>query len=320
MYNCSPYATLAAEEYILNNIGEDETVLFLYSHPKAVIIGRNQNAWKECRVSELESDGGELARRISGGGAVYHDLGNLNFSFILSKKNYDLQRQQRVLCAAVKSLGINAEVSGRNDILADGKKFSGNAFCFKKNGAFHHGTVLVNTDVSDLVKYLNVAPQKIESKGISSVKSRVINLSEIKSSVTTKETADSIKKAFQKEYGTALIYIMKEKSQMEIENITNRNASWDWKYGKSPKFNITFENRFDWGLTEIKLYLKDGIINDCVIYSDAMDAELILDLSKRLKNVPYDTEAVNEALSCPDNITGNEIIRDVSRFLADLNI
>lgn len=321
MYNYSPYETLAVEEYILKNIKKNEAVLFLYSHPKAVIIGRNQNAWAECRVPELEADGGELARRISGGGAVYHDLGNLNFSFILNKEDYNLEKQLNVLCAAVKSLGINAVLSGRNDILAEGKKFSGNAFCFKKNGAFHHGTVLIDADISQLAKYLSVSPQKIRSKGINSVKSRVINLTELSPSVTADKTAMAIKQSFQNEYGAAEFYIIGEKHQAEIDIIKARNASWEWKYGKSPKFDITFERRFDWGAVEIKSALKDGLIKNCTVYSDAMNADFILAISNALCGVPYNIQSINAALyNLPENADDDKIIRDLTSFLAEQNI
>ena len=173
-----PWHNLAVEEHILMTLPPETCVMYLYQHKNAVIIGKNQNAWKECRTEQLKREGGKLARRISGGGAVYHDMGNLNFSFILDRNDYDLHRQLGIILSAVRKLGISAEFSGRNDILSEGAKFSGNAFCYKKTGAFHHGTILVDADMTKLSRYLSVSKDKIASKGVDSVRSRVCNLKE----------------------------------------------------------------------------------------------------------------------------------------------
>ncbi len=173
----NPHRNLAREEALL--LGFDggasaDAVLYLWQNASTVVIGRNQNAWRECRTQQLEADGGTLARRTTGGGAVFHDLGNLNFSFLMPRAAYDLHRQLGVVQAAVRAFGIECEFSGRNDLLAGGRKFSGNAFRFTKDGALHHGTLMVKVDPERMAKYLQVSKEKLEAKGVKSVPSRVV--------------------------------------------------------------------------------------------------------------------------------------------------
>ena len=190
-----PHRNLALEEYLTDTVGADTCILYLWQNKHTVVIGRNQNAWQECRTTELEHDGGTLARRLSGGGAVYHDLGNLNFTFSLHTQDYDLRRQQSVIVEACRSLGIPAEISGRNDILTNGCKFSGNSFYSHAGCSFHNGTLLVNVDMANLGKYLTPSKTKLESKGVASVRSRVINVTELKPDLTIDGMAQAMVKA-----------------------------------------------------------------------------------------------------------------------------
>ena len=160
-----PHKNLALEEVLLTTLPEDQAVLYLWQNRHTVVIGAGQNACAECRVGLLESEGGTLARRSSGGGAVYHDMGNLNFSFLVPRADYDVARQLKVILEAVRALGVEAEPSGRNDLTAGGRKFSGNAFRILKDGALHHGTLLVNVDMGLIGRYLNVSKDKLRAKG-----------------------------------------------------------------------------------------------------------------------------------------------------------
>lgn len=174
----NPYRNLALEKYLTLHTEPGECILFLWQNQRTVVIGRNQNCWKECRISRLEADGGFLARRLSGGGAVFHDLGNLNFTFCVCEEDYDVDRQLEVIVQAVRTLGIDARKTGRNDVTADGRKFSGNAFYRSEGHCFHHGTLLVNVDTAAMSGYLNVSPDKLKARGVDSVRSRVVNLCE----------------------------------------------------------------------------------------------------------------------------------------------
>lgn len=166
----NPHRNLAMEALLTESMPEGEAGLMLWQNDNAVIIGAGQNAWRECDIAAMERDHVALARRPSGGGAVFHDLGNLNFSFFLPRGEYDVQRQLRVVLSAVRAFGVEAEMTGRNDLTADGRKFSGNAFRFVHDRALHHGTLLVCADMARGEKYLSVSPEKLKSKGVASVR------------------------------------------------------------------------------------------------------------------------------------------------------
>lgn len=288
-HTSDPWLNLAVEEYLLNHVKEGECILYLWQNKNTVVIGRNQNAWKECRTELLESEGGKLARRLSGGGAVYHDLGNLNFTFLVRKEDYDLERQLNVILTAVKSLGINAEISGRNDIIADGRKFSGNAFYFGRTAAYHHGTILVAADFEKMTKYLQVSRDKIRSKGVDSIRSRVVNLTELNPSVTVDMVADSLIRAFAEIYcyGPVISDGSGDTDAKAVEKLYEKYASWEWRYGHTPKFDITLETRFPWGGVEIGLTLENGRVVSSKVYSDAMDEAFIRTLADVISGCPF---------------------------------
>ena len=174
-----PHRNLATEAYLTETVPEDTCILYLWQNRHTVVIGRSQTAWRECRTTLLEQEGGVLARRLSGGGAVYHDMGNLNFTFSLPTAEYDLRRQQEVLVAACRRLGIPAECSGRNDILTGGRKFSGSSFYHHGGRSFHNGTLLIDVDMEKLGRYLAPSQGKLERKGVASVRSRVVTLTQV---------------------------------------------------------------------------------------------------------------------------------------------
>ena len=187
---------IGLDEYFLDTVQPDDLMLYFYVNENAVIIGKNQNPWKECDLAAMEKNGVELSRRVSGGGAVYHDRGNLNYSFLAGENRYDPSLFQGVILSAVKSLGFTCEASGRNDLLCDGKKISGTAFAARHNSHMHHGTLLINTDLTRLASYLTVDPKKIRSKGISSVRSRVMNLCELDPTLTLERAREAVTDAF----------------------------------------------------------------------------------------------------------------------------
>ncbi len=311
-----PYQTLALEEYMVEHVREGEITLYLYTHGDSVIIGRNQNAWGECRHDALVKDGGKLARRISGGGAVFHDMHNLNFSFVAWREDYDLHRQLKVILDAVKSFGIDAEFSGRNDILADGRNFSGNAFCYRKNGAFHHGTILIGADMTKLAKYLSVPKDKIESKGIASVRSRVVNLRDLNPDITPQNMAEALKKSFEGEYGAARPYPITAEAQAEVARLAKRNESWDWLFGQSPSFDIHIATRFEWGGIELMFSLKDAVIESARIFSDAMDADFIASIPQHLEGVQFRSAPLAEAVrAIPHTKEQREMLEDIAAYI-----
>lgn len=281
------WRNLAADEYFLNHIGKDEILLYIYINAPAVIIGKNQNAWRECNLKAMEADGVKLVRRISGGGAVYHDLGNVNFSFIAHKDIYDVPRQMNVILRAVRELGILAEFSGRNDLLAEGRKFSGNAFCVRGEGRQHHGTLLLSADLSKLPGYLNVSDEKLKSKGVSSVRSRVCNLCEFNAGITNEGMIEALKKGFAQEYGAFENWELDAAARQEIEALYEKQASWQWRLGQAPRFDLELKNRFDWGEIQVLLSFRQAHVSQVRVYSDALDTEIAEQLARMLQGARF---------------------------------
>ncbi len=300
----NPWYNLALEEYLLDKVTDYDNILFLWQNANTVVIGRNQNAWRECRTELLESEGGKLARRSTGGGAVYHDSGNLNFSFILPRSSQDFIIQAGIITKAVGKFGINAYVNGRNDIVTDQGKFSGNAFTYRKNRALHHGTVLVDVDREKLGRYLQVSKEKMQIKGIKSVQSRIVNLKEYDSGITVERVRDAIMQAFVEEFGQCEIAdcskeidIFDRKFDMaEVHRTYEIYSSWEFRYGEAPKFDIEWANRFSWGEVVIHLTLKNGVIIKSRIYSDALDELFITDICQCFDNVPFKKKDMAEAV------------------------
>lgn len=317
-----PWYNLALEEYLLKEVGKREAILYLWQNQNTVVIGRNQNAWKECRIKLLEDEGGKLARRLSGGGAVFHDLGNLNFTFVVDRDLYDLEKQLQVILQAVKSKGIDAKFSGRNDLIANERKFSGNAFYYTTNSAYHHGTILVNSDFNKLVRYLQVSGAKIKSKGIDSVRSRVINLKELNEDLTIEEMKEAMKESFINLYNDPIeVKEINPEEHDKVQELYEKYSSWEWRLGQTPDFDIIFENRFDWGGIELGINYKNGYIKGVKIYSDAMEAALIQEISSVLKGVPYKLDEILKSIdSVSTDKNGEKIIDDIKDWLEKQSI
>ena len=193
--NTSPYYNLALERSLFDFVDEDTVILYLWQNSHTIVIGKNQNAYAECKVDEFIKDGGTLARRPSGGGAVYHDLGNLNFSIICKESIAKEHTYQRIVKEALRFFGIVSEFNGRNDLTVDDKKFSGNAFYVKDDVLCQHGTILINSDFKELSKYLTPDISKLERNHVKSVESRVVNLSEISDQITVESMKEAMIKA-----------------------------------------------------------------------------------------------------------------------------
>ena len=195
----NPYWNLAVEDFLLNQNLHNNVTMYLWKNRQTVVIGLNQNPYNECNVDKLIAEGGFLARRKTGGGAVFHDLGNINFSFIADKDHYNVTKQLNVIQTALQHYGLSTEISGRNDLTFEGRKFSGNAFSKGKFHNLHHGTILIKTDVDKIQQYLTVKPAKLAKHGVQSVASRIINLSEV-ADITSDNIIRHLTDAFQQVY------------------------------------------------------------------------------------------------------------------------
>lgn len=311
----NPYENIAIEKLLLNMADEETSILYLWQNANTVVIGRNQNAWAECRVSLLENDGGFLARRLSGGGAVFHDLGNLNFTFLVSEKNFDIQRQMSVIQKACEYAGIRAEFSGRNDLLADGKKFSGNAFYHANGKAYHHGTLLINADMSKLGKYLSPPKSKLQAKGVASVRSRVANLQEFAPELTCEAMKAHLLRAFSDVYGQAVSALTLSKEEYrEISKLQDQFSNRDWLFGAALPCSIAFEDKFQWGHIQIQLDANKGIIHQAKVYTDAMDWSVAEVLERVLSGISLQTDIIcNVIENC--NSLPVDMISDLVRLI-----
>jgi lipoate-protein ligase A len=265
-----PYYNLALEEELFNNVREDEVIFYLWQNEKTVVIGRNQNPWLECDIDTLKKEGGTLARRLSGGGAVFHDLGNLNFTFITRRRQKDLEKQLKVIKDALKSLGIECETSGRNDLTINRRKFSGHAFYETGDRYFHHGTLMVDVDLEFLGKILKPSKIKLESKGITSVKSRVINIKECLNDIDMDDLKTALIKSFTNLYGD-IDEKVDFKKEKYIPKEYYKYSSTEWIYGESPNFDVKLEEKLPIGNVQVLLKVKDGVIEDIQCYSDSLE-------------------------------------------------
>ena len=302
----NPFLNLAVESQLLDNYLKNTITLFLWRNRQTVVIGTNQNPYSECDVDTLLKEGGHLARRRTGGGSVYHDLGNLNFSFIADKKIFDVNRQMTVIQKALLNYGLETEVSGRNDITYQGRKFSGNAFAKTKYQGLHHGTILIKTDGEKLQKYLKVKPEKLHKHGVKSVASRVINLSEV-ADITSENIIPYLIKAFEEVYDNKAIVInFDDLCTEEVMKLKDHISSDEYLFGKWREFHTQKSETFDWGSVDIELDIDEekGIIKNIGIASDSLEPTSIKTAIELLKGASI----INKPVFTEDNIIVKDII------------
>ena len=305
---------LAVDEYFLDTLSPEDILLYFYINRSAVIIGRGQNPWAECNLAAMDRDGVQLVRRITGGGAVFHDEGNLNFSFIAGEKIYNLERQLGMILSAVRALGIPCDFSGRNDLLADGRKFSGNAFCQRGEIRQHHGTLLLSSDLGRLQNYLNVDPRKLRAKGAKSVRSRVCNLSDFVPGLSCEAMLPALQEAFRREYGE--FTRLPDPDPAALAPYIEKHASADWRLGKTPRFDLEIETRFPWGNVQILLTLRQGMVDEANVYTDSIDTELAPEIQRRLLGCAFSSRAMAEALLQSEK----EQVRETAQFILEQNL
>lgn len=298
-----PQFNLALEEYALKYMNIDEPIIILWQNEPSVIIGRNQNTIEEINSKYIKENNVNVVRRLSGGGAVYHDLGNLNFTFIVKKGVEDVRNFEkftRPVIETLKQLGAPAEFTGRNDITIDGKKFSGNAQYTYKDKLLHHGTILFNSDLSVVQETLNVKAEKIESKGVKSVRSRVTNiLPYLKDKISLDEFQQILTKNMFNHYNQgAQEYHLNEGDIEKINTLMEeRYLKWDWNYGESPAFTLQKVRRYPGGNLDIRMDVKDGIILACNIFGDFFGQLDIKILAEQMVDLKYDETAVTDLLN-----------------------
>lgn len=299
-----PYFNIALEEYCLMNIDPDEDYFLLWQNTPSIIIGKNQNTLEEINQRFVADRGIKVVRRISGGGAVYHDLGNLNFTFISKldrSRPADFSVFAEPIIKTLKELGIDAMLLGRNDIIANDRKISGNAQRLYRNRYLQHGTLLFDVNLDDLVESLNVAADKIQSKGIKSIRSRVGNIKEFLSEkMSILEFRDLLQNRLSDNYRSSEILLTENDLEKIKHNVENKFATWEWNYGESPAFNYRFDKRFPGGKLGVFIHVKDGLIKECKFYGDFLSLLDTEDFAAELIGLRYEQEVLTDALKGKD--------------------
>lgn len=300
-----PQINLALEEYALRNFGESEDYLLFYINEPSIIIGRNQNTLEEINDEYVRDNGIHVVRRMSGGGAVYHDLGNLNFSFITKYKQENLHnflKFNEPVIRILKEMGVPAEMSGRNDILANGKKISGNAQFSTGKRMFSHGTLLFNSDLGEVANALNVKMSKIQSKGHKSVRSRVANIIEfINNELSVTEFRSRLLEGLYEDQDSFETYRLTENEWKSVHELKEEKyGNWDWNFGKSPKFNIQRSKRFPIGEIDLRLDVQKGHIKNLKIYGDFFGKEAVQEFENLLQGIRYEPEDIAASIEKVD--------------------
>ncbi|MDT2702632.1 lipoate--protein ligase [Enterococcus dongliensis] len=320
-----PRVNLAIETYLLQNMPLDEPILLFYINQPSIIIGRNQNTIEEINKEYVDENGIHVVRRLSGGGAVYHDLGNLNFSFIMPDDGNsfrDFKKLTEPIVEALHKLGIEgAQLKGRNDLVIDDKKFSGNAMYSTNGRMFAHGTLMFDSDIDEVVNTLKVKKDKIESKGIKSIRSRVTNIKDFlpadKQDMTTEEFRQAILLQI---FGVDSVEQIKthelnEADWKAINQISDEYyKNWDWNYGRSPEFNLERQKRFSIGSIEVRLAVVNGVIEKAKVFGDFFGLGEIKDVENQLIGTRYEKKALADSIDQIDlthyfgNITKEEFL------------
>lgn len=293
-----PQLNLAFEEYLLKNATVDCNIFFLWQNDETVVIGRNQNPWNECHVENIKKDNINLVRRLTGGGAVFHDLGNLNFTFISKNSESKIEENFELVNHVLNEFGIDSKFTGKNDLVVDKKKISGNAFVIEGEILCHHGTLLIDADLNRLNNYLSVSDLKLKSKGINSVVSRVANVKSMNSSITVKLIKERLIKSFKEkaDFDSTIDLYDEKEIEKKLLGFDNRYNNWEWNYGSTPNFEATFEDRFTWGEIQINFNVDDALIKETKVYTDCNDSRLAILIEGKMLNHKFDKSKIIDTL------------------------
>ncbi len=300
-------ANLAGEAYLMSL--PHEHVLYLWVNDPCIVIGRYQNPFSECNLQRMDEEGVQLVRRQSGGGAVYHDQGNLCFTLIGNKEQSNKEENFALILKALSSLSLDCELSGRNDILLNGKKISGNAFQTTATKFCHHGTLLISSDLSVMGNYLTPSSTKLASKAVKSVTSRVGNLKEGNQRITNEMVQNALIETFKEMYEDAEVQEIDFTTFPDAQQNYHRFGDRSQILEKTPQFSHSFIHRFPWGETDFRILVEKGVISDIRMFTDSLDTSIVDRIKALLIGVPYEKQAITTVLQkceqddCSDLLT-----------------
>lgn len=301
----NPYYNLATEQFVFDKLPRSEEYFMLWQNDNAVIVGKFQNTIEEINMPYVEKHNVRVARRLSGGGAVYHDLGNLNYTLICDAGD-DTQLDMAKFCVPIvetlSRMGVDAKISGRNDMTIDGKKFSGNSQYVKHGRVMHHGTLMFDSDLSVVSKALHVSADKIQSKGTKSVRSHVTNIREhLPEDMRLSDFKDALVHTMEKDHGLTP-WQFTEENKKEIQELCDRKYStWEWNFGRSPAFDIRKERRIEGcGIIQISMKVEKGIIQDIAIHGDYFGSGDMINIEKLIVGCAAEKSSLQKALSVVD--------------------
>ncbi|MDT2731989.1 lipoate--protein ligase [Streptococcus parauberis] len=300
-----PAYNIALEAYAFRELTSEDEIFILWINEPAIIVGKHQNTIQEINKEYTDEHGIHVVRRLSGGGAVYHDLNNLNYTIISNKSEegaFDFKTFSQPVIATLADLGVKAEFTGRNDLEIDGKKFCGNAQAYYKGRMMHHGCLLFDVDMSVLGDALKVSKDKIESKGIKSVRARVTNiLNELPEKITVNEFSDKILEKMKETYPDMTEYVLSEDELVKIqESADTQFGTWDWTYGKAPEYTIERNVRYPAGKINTFANVQQSVIKNIKIYGDFFGIKDVEDIEKILIGTKYEYKDVLEKLKTID--------------------
>jgi lipoate-protein ligase A len=297
-----PSLNLALEEYILRSLPDEDDYLLFYINEPSIIIGKNQNTVEEINVEYVEQNNLHVVRRLSGGGAVYHDLGNLNFSFIMKDDGqsfHNFKKFTEPVVDALRKLGVNAELTGRNDLQVGERKISGNAQFFTKGKMFSHGTLLFDSDIDNVASALKPNAEKYVSKSTKSIRSRVANISEFLSEpMTINEFKQRLLTSLFEGNESVSTYELSEQDWANVRTLAEeRYRNWDWNYGRSPAFNVRQTKRIEGaGTFDVRLQVEGGIIAEATIFGDFFGRGDSEELAAKFVGSRYEAGALSQLL------------------------
>ena len=315
--NPDPFHNLAVEEYLLGQVERHGFILYLWTNRNCVIVGKNQNPWTECSLSSMDDENVLLVRRLSGGGAVFHDHGNLNYSFILPRTHYHTGRQFEIILGALHRLGIRAERNNGNSLAVNNGKISGNAFYLRGNAALHHGTLLIEADLEKMNRCLKASSRhRILSRAIPSRPARVLNLRDLAPGITHASLCSALVESCSKTFGGSRV-LDEKVDPVAVDALRDRYVAWEWRYGLTPPFHMESAMSFSWGQASLRAFVENAVIQEISLTLNGPYTQAQKEIETALTHCRLHKDSICAALAGDKTELPPEMVRELAAWMAD---